>query len=40
MHALYCLAEEASENHVTRRTMKSTLGLMELMKKIEQRYCS
>ena len=38
MHALYYLAEEASESNVTRRSMKSTLGLMELMKKIEQRY--
>ena len=38
MHALFFLAEEASENQLTRRSMKSTVGLIDLMKKIEQRY--
>uniref|UniRef100_H2YS27 Armadillo repeat-containing protein 1 n=1 Tax=Ciona savignyi TaxID=51511 RepID=H2YS27_CIOSA len=37
MNALMYLAEEASESHMTRRTMKNTVGLLELMKKIEER---
>ncbi|XP_076806988.1 armadillo repeat-containing protein 1-like isoform X2 [Clavelina lepadiformis] len=37
LNALLCLAEEASESNVTRRSMRGTLGLIELMKKIEVR---
>ncbi|XP_002125262.1 armadillo repeat-containing protein 1 [Ciona intestinalis] len=37
LNALMFLAEEASESHMTRRAMKNTVGLMELMKKIEER---
>lgn len=35
--ALECLAEEASKNNYTRRSMRNTVGLIESMKKIEER---
>lgn len=35
--ALECLAEEASKNNYTRRSMRNTVGLLESMKKIEER---
>jgi len=35
--ALECLAEEASKNNYTRRSMRSTVGLLESMKRIEER---
>nr|CAB3222975.1 armadillo repeat-containing protein 1 [Phallusia mammillata] len=37
LNALQYLAEEAAENEATKNSMRSTIGLMELMKKIEQR---
>jgi len=35
--ALECLAEEASKNNYTRRSMRNTIGLLESMTKIEKR---
>jgi len=37
LNALLYLAEEASENHLTKRSIRSTIGLLELMKKVEER---